>query len=260
MSKLVSCFLVALAMLSLSSRAEAVPVLQLDIIGGHYDEATETIVSDGPNFTLVALLTLGPHESFNALETYFISAAISPQVGPTASTIGNYTWNGTNYRVTEDMTYGTPPLEGIHGNATRDPGDLAYHGTYPTFFNEFAFNFWGSQTATTYNSQDNPGGLTPASAGSTYFQTFSVTTALAGTYQLHFDLYDTYMRSCGRNRTCVADEDIDHFAPFSHDAQSGSPGEQPPTESVPEPGTLIFFATGLAMAARRLNLGLTRQN
>jgi hypothetical protein len=252
MSKFVNCLLLTLALLSVGSRVEAVPVLQLDIIGGHYDEATETIVSDGPSFTLVALLTLGSHQSFNPLDSYFVSAAITPQVGPTASTIGNYTWNGTNYRVTQDMTYGTPPLEGLHGDATRDPGDLSPHGTYPTFFNEFEFQFSAAQTATTYNSQDSPGGLTPSSTGLSYFQTFNVTTSLAGTYQLHFDLYDTYLRNCGRNGTCNPDEDIDHFAPFSHDAQSGPPVEEPPVR-VPEPGTLSFLAIGLAMVARRLS-------
>jgi hypothetical protein len=48
---------VGFALLMASARAEAVPVLQLDIIGGHYDAAMQTITSDGPSFTLVGLIT-----------------------------------------------------------------------------------------------------------------------------------------------------------------------------------------------------------
>ena len=39
------------------ARAEAIPVLQLDIIGGSYDWETQTIISNSNRFTLVALLT-----------------------------------------------------------------------------------------------------------------------------------------------------------------------------------------------------------
>jgi hypothetical protein len=127
-----------------SARAEAVPVFQLDIIGGHSDAATQTITSDGPSFTLVGLIT--------------------PSVG-----------------------------------------------------------------------------------GVSYYQTFSVTTALSTGFQLHFDLYDTYFRSCAQENSCRPDEDIESFAPFSHSARSGPGGG---TSRVPEPSTLAIAGIGLAIASR----------
>ena len=51
-----------------ASRAEAIPLLQLDMKGGVYDPATETIVAPGGSFELYAILT--------------------PQTGATAAEIG----------------------------------------------------------------------------------------------------------------------------------------------------------------------------
>jgi PEP-CTERM motif len=238
-----------------ASRVEAVPMLQLDIIGGYYDAATQTIVSNGPTFTLVALLTPGPEwdTATALLDTYYLSAALTPQMGPTHSSIGSFTydptWDGlpaTSVDVTSDMTYGTPPLEG--GDASHDGGDLGGHSVYPTFFSEFAFNFSSLQRAEGYNTALSPGGLVPTSDYSgTFYRTFDFALSFPSNYQLHFDLYDTYLRSqcTGPNRlsTCNLDEDIDHFAPFSHDASSGV---------IPEPASLLLLATGLAFSAKRL--------
>ena len=105
-----------------SARAEAVPVLQLDIIGGTYDWETQTIVSNSTSFTLVALLT--PQDSSALYDTYYISAALTPQTAEgTNPTNSTFSFDGTTYNATEDMTYGVPPLEeGMYG--TEDPGDL----------------------------------------------------------------------------------------------------------------------------------------
>jgi hypothetical protein len=232
-----------------SAKAEAYPILQLDIIGGHYDAATQTIVSSNADFfTLVAVLTpkanmpVAPYLN----DTYYISAAVSPEHGPTDSSLGEFSWNGTNYLVTEDMTYGVPPLES--GSATGDPGDLAPHSIFPTFYSEFSFQFSPENRTVQYNTADDPGGLTPTTATTnvSYFATFNITTALVGSNVLHFDLYNSFIRSCKRNNSCTYDEDIEIFAPFSHDAESST------THSVAEPQSMLAMAVGLLVAARAL--------
>jgi hypothetical protein len=229
-----------------SVAAEAYPILQLDIIGGHYDAATQTIVSSDSDFTLVAVLTpkgnrpVAPYLN----DTYYISAAVSPEHGPDDSNLGSFSWNGTNYLVTEDMTYGIPPLE--LGSATTDPGDLAPHSVFPTFFSEFSFQFSPENRTVQYNTADNPGGLTPTTATTniSYFATFNITTSLIDNNVLHFDLYNSLIRTCKKAGTCTYDEDIELFAPFSHDAES--------THSVAEPQSMLTMAVGLLVAARAL--------
>ena len=245
--------LLGLSLLASASKAEAEPFLQLDILGGHYDALTQTIVAGSGEFTLLALLTPQTNTTAAQLsgllnETYYISAAVSPQAGPTNASIGSFSWGvpGTpnvTYNVTSDMTYGTPPLEGFL--AATDPGDLASHGIFPTFFRQFNFQFSSANRSVTYNSADQPGGLTPTSATSnvSYYQLFNLTTALAGDNVLHFDLYNTALQECGNNRSCTpGDVDVNKFAPFSHDAEST-------TNRVPEPGSMALVSVGLALGA-----------
>jgi hypothetical protein len=245
--------IVAATMLALSAPVYAAPILQLDIIGGHYDQATETIVSDGPNFTLVALLTPRSWADRTALlaETYYISASVSPQLY-TSTPLGTLTWNDSTLSVTDDMVFGTPPIEEIAAANVFDSGDLSKHGIYPTYFTEFDFTFSADLRATTYNTADDPGGPTASSVGTSFYQTFTVALDLPGPYQIHFDLYDTLLSECLRNRTCVPDEDIDHFAPFSHDAQSGPSLNSPPAPPVvPEPATIATMTVGLTLTGLR---------
>jgi hypothetical protein len=90
-----------------------------------------------------------------------------------------------------------------------------------------------------YNSADNPGGCTAGTG--TYYVAFDVdSTLLNSAFGLHFDLYNTVVKTGG-------DIDRDDFAPFSHDGQTGC------CEQVPEPGTLALLGIGL------LGLGLTRR-
>lgn len=210
--------------------AYAVPTLQLDIAGGGYDNGTETIVTSSDTFTLYALIK---PDSKNTLgDTYYISAAISPQISSSAS-LGSFVFNGTTIDVTSGMEYGVPPLEAI---LAADPGDLPTHGIFPTYFKEFEFQFNSVNRIASYNSQDRAISGTAlntayASNGGMYFASFDVDTSLLSSgYEIHFDLYNSSVKR--------GDVDVTKFAPFSHDAETTS-------TSVPEPGTLLLMGTGL---------------
>jgi len=237
--------------------AHAVPLLQLDLRGGVYDPVTETIVADGGEFELFALLT--PKANATAADiqalladTYYISVALTPPVGPTDVNLGSIEFGGTSVAVTGDMTYGTPPLEAFMVLQGHDSGDLAKHGIFPTFFWEFAFTFDPTARSLVYNTQDNPGGPTPDAGGRAFYASFlGDSSLLSSGYNLHFDLYDTKVRNCGKSGfpSCV-DIDVNHFAPFSHDAET--------RERVPEPSSTVLLMLGLSavgMGTRRFSIG-----
>ena len=238
--------ILGVGLLAMSARAEAYPLLQLDIVGGTYDPITQTTISGGPDFTLIALLTPKATDNLAALlsDTYFISAALMPKVGPAHSSIGNFSWNGANYDATGDMTFGTPPMEGIEANF--DAGDFNDPNIFPTFFSEFAFQFSFDQRAVAKYVPQDAGGITPTSATAniSYYQTFNITTSLTGNNVLHFNLYDTYIKRCARDGSCAMDIDIEHAAPLYADAES--------VNSVPEPTAAALVSLGLLFAVRRL--------
>ena len=212
--------------------ANAVPTLQLDIAGGNYDNSTETIVTSSDTFTLYALLKPSTYNTLS--DTYYISAALTPQVS-TSATLGSFVFNGATINATSDMFYGVPPLEAILAS---DKGDLPTHGVFPTYYKEFGFQFDSANRIANYNSQDRAqsGGAINtayASNGGMYFARFDLDVAsLAPGYELHFDLYNTTLNSYS------GDVDVTKFAPFSHDAETTS-------HSVPEPATLLLMGSGL---------------
>jgi hypothetical protein len=234
------------------SKAEATPLLQLDMKNGTYDPVTESIVAAGGAFTLYALLT--PSQNASAADiaalladTYYVSVAITPQLELSASGLGSFTFGQSGQaaqtvNVTSDMTFGTPPVDVF--NQQFDSGDLSKHSVFPTYFSEFAFKFTSVQRATEYNTADAPGGLTPNATGGAYYVAFTGNSSLlASGYNLHFDLYDTALATCAKSATGCGDVDVNSFAPFSHDAQ---------TTTVPEPATMLLMGTGmLGLALRR---------
>lgn len=243
------------------SHAVAVPTLELDILGGHYDTTTNTIIAAGDQFTLFAIMTPDPHTSvaFQLSERYFISAALVPQTGPPGGSLGSFSFNGTPVQVTHDMVYGVPPIE-LNGTAAPDHFDLGGHGIFNTYFSEFGFNFVSTQRSLQYDSAITPGvGPTPVPLsypfGVSYFVAFQVDTrGLAGGYSIHFDLYNEIFRSPCQNPAPLptvpgdfpCDTDIQKFADFNHDAQS-------PPRRVPEAHTLLLLGSGLVLAGLRLS-------
>jgi hypothetical protein len=252
----------AAALATMPAPASAAPVLQLDVLGGTYNSTTRTVEATNAGFTLVALLT--PDAAMLSdlsrwlSETYYISAALTPQVPLPGQDLGSFTFSGSSLTgqapvpttpgttlATSDMAYGTPPIEAIGDlMQSADPGDLDSHGIYPTFFTEFAFRFSPLNEIATYDSRYDRYSSLPSGTG-TYYAAFTVDTSdLARTHQVHFDAYATRLRSCALSGTCL-DEDIKLAAPFDRDAQSAP---------IPEPASLLLLSCGLfgtSMAARR---------
>lgn len=243
--KLIIVFMIMIGIhLMLPDGATAYPTLQLDIRNGIYDQSTQTIVSSSKAFTLYAYLI--PDCKNSLTDKYYISSAVSPQVGSAGANLGTYAVDDQVFEVTQDMTYGVPPLEDIVRLQGWDSGDLAKHGIFPTFFNEFEFSFDPANQITKYNTQDRAISgadinLTHNSNGGMYYMAFEIDTSnLSPEYVMHFDLYNTALKKGG-------DIDVTQFAPFSHDAQS---------TQVPEPVTAILLGSGLSgfwFIRRKLN-------
>jgi len=239
--KITASFLAVAAMLLISPiKSFAIPTLQLDIAGGTYDPYSETIVASDYQFTLYALII--PDAGNMLSDTYYISAALSPQVN-SSSSLGSFIFNGTTVNATSDMDYGTPPVE---ANLAAQPGDLQKHGVFPTYFKEFGFQFSSANRINSYNTADRATAgtaidLTPASSGDMYYAAFTVDTALLDPeYNVHFDLYNT--------ATDGSNVYVTQFAPFSHDAES---------YHVPEPSTLVLLGSsmiGFAVIRRKFRV------
>ena len=220
----------ALALTTVCSAANAVPSLQLGILGGTYDPVTQTIISSGPTFTLYAFAaTSGNISAADILgDTYYIAAALVPQTAPPGGNFGSFTFDGTSTAVTADMTYGVPPLETVMGLTGFDNGDLSQHGIYETYYREFSFQFAAADLASFCvggnNTQTCPALNNLIFGSGLYYAAFTVdVSGLTPGTAIHFDLYNSSIITCRNNPNCVAgDIDVDDFAPFSHDAQSSS--------------------------------------
>lgn len=227
---------IAVAAMLLCAPAHAVPKLQLDILGGTYDTATQTIMASGNSFSLYAYYWSTTLPTGN----FYISAALMPPTA-TPGNYGSFTIDGgAPINVTSDMAYGTPPLE--LAMQAFDPGDLSKHGIFPGYFYEKSFTFSAANQSGVYNTQDHAG-WGPQSGTGMFYQKFDFNIAgLAPGLGLHFDFYNESIKN--------GDIDVNKFAPFSHDAQGM-------VASIPEPETYAMLLAGLGLlgfAARRRKL------
>ena len=247
---------------SISGVAYAVPGLQLDADNGSYVAGTDQTTYCPPGNTCdVYALATPQNTNFTSTdilsETFYISIALVPKTAPPDQSLGSFDFsiNGgaaTTVTVTDDMVYGIPPLEADMMTASFDPGDLASHGIYETYFYEAAITFDSSRQVATYDVQADAGDPLSHTGTGTFYSVLSIdTTNLDSAYTLHFDLYSEKVLASG-------DIDRDRFAPFSHDAQTtsssssstssstSSTGGQSSTGSgVPEPSTLSLLGLGL---------------
>ena len=223
---------VAAALVGMSTFANAYPTLQLGIAGGTYDTATETIIAPSSIFSLYAYLI--PNTGNTIADTYFVSMALTPQLGPTGANLGSFTVNGATVNVTAGMVYGTPPLD-----AVLSAGGLPPHDIFPTYFSETGFSFSTTNQSLPFNTALNPDSG-PQTGTGMYFAQFDIDVRnLSADYAIHFDLYNSELIICGRNPNCIAGNlDVTQFAPFSHDARSPHRAEAPALNQ----GTRSFFS------------------
>jgi hypothetical protein len=120
--------------------------------------------------------------------------------------------------------------------------NIAPHDVFPTYYTElsFTFNSLTHSLIPAYNTAD--GSL---EAGNTFyaFDFLTNVSGLATASSVHFDLY-TYDNVGNK---------IDAFAPFSHDAQSGTHGMDVSRGDVPDGGSTVFL-----LGASLTGLGLLR--
>lgn len=237
MKKFLGSIFLCLSLLIWCSPVFAVPVLQLDISGGSYDTATQTIMAPSNTFELYAYgLSTGP-KAVLLEDKYFVSMSLVPNI-ITPEAYGSFTVNGTTINVTSDMTAGAPPLE---SSGVIDPGDLARHGVFPTFFAETGFFFSSGIESAEYNTQAESGSGPQTGTGMYYKQFNFDISGLTPGLGIHFDLYsEELITKCkGKEGGCTSNDiDIDLFAPFSHDAEGQ-------VTTVPEPATMLLLGLGL---------------
>lgn len=212
-------------LLSSVTAGYAVPTLQLDVPGGTYNTTDQTTYATTPQFSLVALL----NGTLDTSATYYISAAIEPKLDLSTPppNVGSFTIGGVTYS-TANMYWGEPPANVLDTSS----GNLPTHDQFPTYYAEIAFHFDGTTTVPSYDTQTGE-----SAKGSLYTYSLLVdTSALLAGYSVHFDLYDEAVQKH------TGDYTVDDFAPFSHDAQSGTNTEN----RVPDSGsTYLLLGVGL---------------
>jgi hypothetical protein len=212
--------LALILVLVVASGAHAIPDLQLFIDGATYDWHSQTWVTTSGGFDLYVV------SANHSKNDVIVSMALAQGDDPSVAAV-NFAGDPIE---NSDWVWGYAPI-GNEPDEWNGGEDLPRHGIFPTWYSEVHTGAYNRGSRVGNTQPDSHGDFwNPATGHGTtsargQFKMFHVTTGGSFTF-VHFDAY-----------TLNSDGSIDRFAPFSHDAEAGSP--------VPEPGTLALFGAGL---------------
>jgi hypothetical protein len=212
--------LTAAALMLSAASAQAIPALQLYIVGANYDPQDQTWITTSNHFDLWVIGSDDKEPIYNVL----LAAAF--KTGET----GTITLTPTRAGVSDPSLPKTPTL-GPSGIGTRpvmgDGSLLPSAGTYGPGTS------WRSFALGDFSAKDSPVADYSTMVPTTFSQTGQInaySVDITGYSDVHFDAYDDVASgNKGKFRSV--------FAPFSHDAEVAAP--------VPEPGAMALFGVGL---------------
>ena len=208
-----------------ASAAQAINSLQLGPGSGDwsYDTSTQTWVSaDNPlNLLATANATTGngayAWEQTGTSQTAYLIVSAQPK-GTPGDAFDITVENDGGALTLFTSGYGNPPLT--------DTNSLAPHGIWDTYFEVYDFQFDGP-VVTISDTQPGTSGM-----GDGFVEYFDITINSLTADGIHFDLF-----------TIDGRMQVESFAPFSHDAETG--------RLVPEPSAALLFGLGAILVSRR---------
>jgi hypothetical protein len=220
-------------------KAEALPPLQLDILGGKYNSDEGSVYTSQENFSLSAYCLLEQNGQDGCDLDHYISVSVVPK-GTSSADFGSFEINGTSYSY-DDLTYGEHSLD-----------DETNNSVYSLFL-EQEFEFDPNLKRKGVDVKTDAGTLVDSlninSEFELAYKVFDIDTSqLKQGFELHFDLYKKM-----NNGDDIFAEDFAKF--FQNTAANETPTNNPsipiigndnPSE-VPESGTtaaLGLFALG----------------
>ncbi len=161
-------------------KAEALPPLQLDILGGKYNSDEGSVYTSQENFSLSAYCLLDNNGQDGCDLDHYISVSVIPK-GTTSADFGSFEVNGTSYSY-DDLTYGEHPLDDEKNNSVY------------SLFLEQEFQFDTDMKRKGINVAEDTGTIMDSlninSEFELAYEVFDIDTSqLKQGFELHFDLY-----------------------------------------------------------------------